>query len=67
MRELSKLLRIRREVEQARPVGPAERLEQQLELAVNLEHYEEAARIRDQIARLRGVPSAADPKPARPS
>ena len=66
-RELSKLLRIRREVEQARPVGPAERLEQQLELAVNLENYEEAARIRDQIARLRGVPAVNDPKAARPS
>jgi hypothetical protein len=66
-RELSKLLRIRLEVEQSRPVGPAERLEQQLELAVNLENYEEAARIRDQIARLRGVPSASDPKSVRPS
>jgi hypothetical protein len=63
-RELSKLLRIRREVEQSRPVGPAERLEQQLELAVTLEKYEEAARIRDQIARLRGVSPEA--KPARP-
>ena len=66
-RELAKLLRIRREVEQARPVGPAERLEQQLDLAVNLENYEEAARIRDQIARLRGIPALNDPKPARPS
>ena len=66
-RELSKLLRIRREIEQSRPVGPAERLEQQLELAVSLENYEEAARIRDQIARLRGVPSALDAKAARPS
>ena len=66
-RELSKLLRIRREVEQSRPVGPAERLEQQLELAVTLENYEEAARIRDQIARLKGKPAAADPRAARPS
>jgi tetratricopeptide (TPR) repeat protein len=64
-RELTKLLRIRREVEQSRPVGPAQRLEQQLELAVALEDYEEAARIRDQIARLKGVPSAADPKASR--
>ncbi len=66
-RELTKLLRIRREVEQSRPVGPAERLEQQLELAVTLEKYEEAARIRDQIARLKGVPSASatDSKAAR--
>jgi hypothetical protein len=66
-RELTKLLRIRREIEQSRPVGPAERLEQQLELAVNLENYEEAARIRDQISRLRGVPAASDPRAARPS
>ena len=63
-RELAKLIRLRREVELTRPVGPAERLEQQLELAVTLENYEEAARIRDQISRLKGVPN---PKPARPS
>jgi hypothetical protein len=65
-RELSKLLKLRREVEQARPVGPVERLEQQLELAVSLEDYEEAARLRDQIARLRGVPAPADSRAARP-
>jgi len=53
-RELGKLIRLRREVEQARPVGPIDRLEQQLELAVSLEAYEEAARLRDQIGRLRG-------------
>lgn len=66
-RELAKLLRLRREVEQSRPIGPAERLEQQLDLAVTLENYEEAARIRDQIARLKGVPAASDPRSARPS
>ena len=43
--------------------GPLERLEQQLELAVALEDYEEAARIRDQIRRLR----AADPREHRPT
>ena len=64
-RELSKLLRIRREVEQSRPVGPAERLEQQLELAVTLENYEEAARIRDQIARLRAASSPTDARRTR--
>ena len=64
-RELSKLLRIRREVEQGRPVGPAERLEQQLELAVTLENYEEAARIRDQIARLRAASSSTDARRTR--
>ncbi len=56
-RELLKLVRLRREIEQSRSLGPLERLEQQLELAVSLEDYEEAARLRDQIARLRGVPS----------
>jgi len=66
-RELAKLLRIRREIEQAKPVGPVERLEQQLELAVSLEDYEEAARIRDQISRLRGVPASGDARTARPS
>jgi len=65
-RELSRLKRIRREVEQMRTLGPAERLEQQLELAVTHEKYEEAARIRDQIARLKGVSPAPNSKPARP-
>jgi protein-arginine kinase activator protein McsA len=32
-------------------------LEQQLEVSVELEHYEEAARIRDQIRRLRAAES----------
>jgi hypothetical protein len=50
--ELSFLLRWRREVERERPMGPLERLEQQLELSVELEDYEQAARIRDQIRRL---------------
>jgi hypothetical protein len=53
--ELSFLLRLRREVEDERPVGPVERLEQQLELAVALEEFEEAARIRDQLQRLRNA------------
>jgi protein-arginine kinase activator protein McsA len=39
------------------PVGPLERLEQQLELSVELENYEEAARIRDQIRRLQASES----------
>ena len=51
--ELGFLLRLRREVEEERPVGPVERLQQQLDLAVTLEEYEEAARIRDQLQRLR--------------
>ena len=52
--ELGFLLRWRRELERDRPVGPLERLEQQLDLAVALEEYEEAARIRDQMQRLKG-------------
>jgi hypothetical protein len=52
--ELSFLLNWRREVEQIRPTGPLERLEEQLELAVALEDYEEAARLRDQIRDLKG-------------
>jgi hypothetical protein len=66
-RELAKLIRIRRDIEQARPVGPVERLEQQLDLAVSLEDYEEAARIRDQLSRLRGVARPSDAQAARPS
>jgi len=53
--ELGFLLRLRREVEDERPIGPVERLEQQLELAVALEEFEEAARIRDQLQRLRSA------------
>jgi hypothetical protein len=62
--ELGFLLRWRREVERERPVGPVERLEQQLELAVALEDYEEAARVRDQIRRLRGAETTAGRDPA---
>jgi UvrB/uvrC motif len=50
--ELQSLIRWRREVEREQPMGPLERLEQQLELSVELEDYEEAAKIRDQIRRL---------------
>ncbi len=60
--ELGFLLRWRREIESERPKGPIERLEQQLQLAVALEDYEEAARIRDQLQRLRGNEVAADPR-----
>src|SRR5262249_24785087 len=53
--ELSFLIRLRTEVEADRPVGPVERLQQQLDLAISLEEYEEAARIRDQLQRLRNA------------
>lgn len=51
--ELNILVGLRRELEQERPTGPLERLEHQLELAVALEDYEEAARLRDQIRQLK--------------
>ena len=41
--ELQSLIRWRREVEREQPMGPLEKLEQQLELSVELEDYEEAA------------------------
>jgi UvrB/uvrC motif len=52
--ELKSLINWRREVKRERPMEPLERLEQQLELSVVREDYEEAARLRDQIRRLRG-------------
>jgi len=51
--ELAFLLRWRREIQRERPAGPIERLEEQLEMAVDMEAYEEAARIRDQIRKLK--------------
>jgi UvrB/UvrC motif-containing protein len=55
--ELRSLLNWRREVKRERPMEPLEQLEQQLELSVVREDYEEAARLRDQIRRLRaGLP-----------
>jgi hypothetical protein len=63
-KELGFLRRWRREVESERPVGPLERLEQQLELAVAREEYEEAARLRDQLRRLKGVGLVLDGDPS---
>ncbi len=60
--ELGFLLAWRRDVERDRPIGPVERLEQQLELAVELENFEEAAQLRDQIRRLRGSISTKVPE-----
>jgi hypothetical protein len=51
--ELTFLVRWRREVEQERPTDPVERIQQQLERAISLEDYEEAARLRDQIQQLK--------------
>ena len=63
--ELNFLVGWRREVEQERPTGPLERLEHQLELAVALEDYEEAARLRDQIRQLQG-PRIKETRRSRP-
>jgi hypothetical protein len=52
--ELRFLLRWRRDVERDRPSGALDRIQEQLDLAVALEDYEEAARLRDQLSRLRG-------------
>jgi hypothetical protein len=51
--ELRSLLNWRREVKRDRPLEPLERLEQQLELSVVREDYEEAARLRDKIRVMR--------------
>lgn len=61
--ELAFLLRWRKEVESERPVGALERLENQLARAISLEAYEEAARIRDQIQRLKVPPTSPLPTP----
>jgi hypothetical protein len=60
--ELGTLLRFRQQVENERPVGPVERLEQQLARAVAQEKYEEAARLRDQLRRLRGPAARRGPR-----
>lgn len=54
-RELVSLREWRRQVERERRVDPVERIEDQLRNAVAREDYEEAARLRDQIQRLRGI------------
>lgn len=59
--ELQFLLQWRSELDRKRPKGPIERLEQQLEVSIKLENYEEAARIRDQINKLRGADSHGQP------
>lgn len=59
--ELTFLQDWRNQVVEGRKIGPMERLEEQLELAVAQEDYEEAARVRDQIQRLRVAPGIAPP------
>jgi hypothetical protein len=60
-KELKILLEWREQIETHRPIGPLERMEQQLELAIAREQYEEAARIRDQLRKLRGDPPSPPP------
>jgi hypothetical protein len=55
--ELGFLVRWRRELERERPEDPIVRLEHQLELAIAREDYEEAARLRDAIKRLKDAPA----------
>lgn len=61
--ELTFLLRWRRDIHRERPAGPLERLEEQLEMAVDIEAYEEAARLRDQIKKLKRT-NPREPRPA---
>jgi hypothetical protein len=63
--EMTFLVNWRREVERDRPIGPVERLEQQLDLAVAREEFEEAARLRDQIRRLRSPHPSGGTAPGR--
>ncbi len=58
--EIQFLARLKRDVESERALGPLEQLERELERSIQLEHYEDAARIRDQIRRL-GETDAASP------
>ena len=60
--ELGTLLRFRQQVDNDRPVGPAERLEQQLVRAVTQEEYEKAAQLRDQLRRLHGPAARLKPR-----
>ncbi len=59
--ELQFLLQWRTELERQRPKGPIERLEQQLAVSIKLENYEEAARILDQLNKLRAAGSHGQP------
>jgi hypothetical protein len=51
--ELEFLLRWRKELDKERPRDPVDQLRDQLDVAVAIEDYEEAAKLRDRIQRLR--------------
>ena len=59
--ELLLLRELRREIDRERRSDPVERLDDQLHHAIAREDYEEAARIRDQIRRLRAASSVSRP------
>src|SRR5262249_2888815 len=63
--EMTFLVNWRREVERDRPIGPVERREQQPDRAVGREEFEEAARLRDQIHRLRSPHPSGGTAPGR--
>lgn len=64
--ELILLRKLRRDIDRDRRADPVERLDDQLHHAVAREDYEEAARIRDQLQRLRNASSlnSSDRSPA---
>jgi tetratricopeptide (TPR) repeat protein len=64
--ELILLRKLRREIDRERRTDPVERLDDQLQLAIAREDYEEAARIRDQIRRLR-IASSLNPSDRSPA
>ncbi len=61
--EIGFLLRWRRDLERERPASPIDHMEHQLELAVAREDYEEAARLRDQIKRLKDAQTEQSRRP----
>ncbi|WP_152050523.1 UvrB/UvrC motif-containing protein [Tautonia marina] len=64
--ELILLRKLRRDIDRERRADPVERLDDQLHHAVAREDYEEAARIRDQIRRLR-IASSMNPSDRSPA
>jgi xanthine/CO dehydrogenase XdhC/CoxF family maturation factor len=63
-RSLLTLQELIRQIEKKRPVPPLERLERELRHAVELQNFEQAAQLRDQIRDLRNK-SAESPNPGK--
>lgn len=53
---LEALRDLARQIQRDRPVSPAERLERQLQAAVNAQEFERAAELRDRLRALKGTP-----------